>query len=66
MKIIFGVLVFIGVMLAQLAVADGNFNTKLIAEFRSYPNSNPGTIDSGQSLELNIDAYKILVRSRRD
>ena len=39
-------------------VADGNFNTKLIAEFRSYPNSNPGTIDSGQSLELNIDAYK--------
>lgn len=58
MKIIFGVLVFIGVMLAQLVVADGNFNTKLIAEFRSYPNSNPGTIDSGQSLELNIDAYK--------
>lgn len=58
MKIIYWLLVSICMMLSQSAVADGNLNTKLIADFRLYPNSNAGTIDSGQSLELNIDAYK--------
>ena len=58
MKIIYWLLVSICMMLSQSAVADGNLNTKLIADFRLYPNSNAGTNDSGQSLELNIDAYK--------
>ena len=58
MNIIYWLLVSICMMLSQSAVADGNLNTKLIADFRLYPNSNAGTIDSGQSLELNIDAYK--------
>jgi hypothetical protein len=58
MKIIYRVLISICIMFAQSAVADGDLNTKLIADFRLYPNSNAGTIDNGQSLELNIDAYK--------
>jgi hypothetical protein len=60
MKVRFKILAFAGMIITQsaVAVADWDVNTKLIAEFRSYPNSNVGTIDSGQSLELNIDAYQ--------
>ena len=46
MKIIYWLLVSICMMLSQSAVADGNLNTKLIADFRLYPNSNAGTIDA--------------------
>jgi hypothetical protein len=54
----------VGVMFAQSAIADGDLNTTVIAEFRSYPNSNAGTIDRGQSLELNVDAYQDFGTSR--
>jgi hypothetical protein len=58
MMVRFTSLLFIGLIAAQPATADGELNAKLIADFRFYPNSNAGTIDSGQSLELNIDAYQ--------
>ena len=58
MKADFLILILTGVIAAQTATADGEVNAKLIADFRSYPNSNAGTIDSGQSLELNIEAYQ--------
>ncbi|MDA9989762.1 hypothetical protein N9E48_03000 [Paracoccaceae bacterium] len=54
----------VGVLFAQSAIADGDLNTTVIAEFRSYPNSNAGTIDRGQSLELNVDAYQDFGTSR--
>ena len=58
MTVRFASLLFIGLLAAQPATADGELNAKLIADFRFYPDSNAGTIDSGQSLELNIDAYQ--------
>lgn len=58
------IIFFIVFLPAQSALADGNVKAKLTVESRSYPNSNIGTLEDGQSLELNVEAYQDFGRAR--
>ncbi len=64
MNLSYKIFILIVFTMVQAAHADGNVKAKLTVESRFYPNSNIGTLEDGQSLELNIEAYQDFGRAR--
>ena len=64
MNLNYRIFFFIVFLPTQSVLADENVKAKLTMESRSYPNSNIGTLEDGQSIELNVEAYQDFGRAR--